>query len=160
MDILNTVNTTGICKSCLGFVDSLRKHTDTKGTIFLGGDFWPLFLVVQDILEKTAVALCSIFENKTVCTEAVATFGGILITSLFEKNLNSSRICQKTFMCPRTVDPDYLKKYVKDVLADKPATSYPTPSKKSTYTILQLADPHIDLEYDVVISIFEGIKVV
>jgi len=135
MDILNTVNTTGICHSCVGFVDSVRKHTDTK--------------VVQDILEKTAVVLCGIFENKTVCTEAVATFGGILITSLFEKNLNSSRICQKIAMCPRTIEPDYLKKYVKDVLADKPPTNYPTPTKKSTYTILQLADPHIDLEYDV-----------
>lgn len=54
-------------------------------------------------------------------------------------------------MCPKTYEVDHLKEYVKEVLKDKPAKSDIKPSKKSTYTILQLSDPHVDLEYKAVI---------
>jgi len=56
-------------------------------------------------------------------------------------------------MCPKTIKHDHLNQYVKEVLKDKPVRNNINPTKKSTYTILQLSDPHVDLEYKEVISL-------
>lgn len=53
-------------------------------------------------------------------------------------------------MCPKTSHREHIQEYVKEVLRDKPPTIYPTPTKKSTYTVMHVTDPHIDLQYEVV----------
>ena len=59
-------------------------------------------------------------------------------------------------LCPRTKEDDNLKKYVKEVLSDKPAKNIPTPTKKATYKVLQLTDLHIDLKYQPVSLLFQS----
>jgi hypothetical protein len=69
-----------------------------------------------------------------------------------DKTFNSTHICQRILFCPRTDHKEFVKDYVEEVLKDKPATNIPTPTKRSTYTVLHLTDPHLDLQYQEVIS--------
>jgi len=103
-----------------------------------------------NIIEFTAEKLCSLGLNKTVCLEAVSSFGPVLFKSLVDKLYEPIHFCENVFLCPRTTHRENLKKFVEDVLKDKPATNIPVPTKKSTYNILQISDPHVDLEYKIV----------
>ena len=85
--------------------------------------------------------------NRTVCHEAIKSFGEIAYSAIIDRALNPQHVCEKLAMCPKTTHKEKLADYVKEVLKDKPETVYPTPTKKATYKVLQLTDPHIDLEY-------------
>ncbi len=110
------------------------------------------FLGALNIIEFTAEKLCSLGLNKTVCLEAVSSFGPVLFKSLVDKIYNPIHFCENVFLCPRTTHKENLKHFVEDILKDKPATNVPVPTKKSTYNILQISDPHVDLEYQIVKS--------
>lgn len=103
---------------------------------------------MEQILETVIEFVCSQHLNKSVCVGAITSFGNVLLEALYNKILSPYNICEHFFMCPKTSYRDRLKDYVKDVLKDKPATNIPTPTKKSTYTIMHVTDPHIDLEYE------------
>lgn len=103
---------------------------------------------------KVTEAICSEFLNKTVCMGLIPTIGDIIMGSLYNKLFSPSHVCQSFFMCPKTSYKETIKEYVQEVLKDKPKTNIPTPTKKSTYNILHLSDPHIDLQYQIVLSYF------
>ena len=83
------------------------------------------------------------------------TFGDIVYASIVDRFIKPYRVCENLSMCPRVTQKDELKKYVQEVLKDKPDREILTPTGKSTYTILQISDPHIDLNYVEVMRIFE-----
>src|SRR4051812_12729595 len=103
------------------------------------------------MIEKTADIICETFQDKTVCLQAILNFGEVLFPSLWDKFTDPERVCQGLFLCPRTIHRENLKGFVDGVLKDKPPTKNVVPTKRSTYNILQLTDPHIDLQYDTVL---------
>jgi sphingomyelin phosphodiesterase len=84
-----------------------------------------------------------------VCDGVVTSFGDVLFDALYNKLYDSYYICERTFMCPKISQQDHVKDYAKDVLKDKPIKDKPTPTKKSTYTVMHFTDPHIDLDYEI-----------
>lgn len=91
----------------------------------------------------------------------VQTYTNEIYNNMINKDLNPFNICSGLFLCPRETHKATLKEYVKAILADKPVTKATEPTKKATYNILHLTDPHIDLEYQVVrLHIFCQINIV
>jgi len=110
--------------------------------------------VIINAIEKAIIVACEMIKiDKQVCKGAVKGFGDILLNELIDKISDPQRICQRILMCPRTTRRERVKEYAEEILKDKPAPSVPTPTKKSTYKILQLSDPHVDLEYQAVIQL-------
>jgi len=133
MDLFNNVNTTILCNSCQSFVKQVRRVPDAK--------------VIRDFVNKMVLAACEKHKSVQVCTEGMETFGDIVYASIVDRFIKPYRVCENLSMCPRTTQKDDLKKYVEEVLKDKPDREILAPTKKSTYTILQISDPHIDLNY-------------
>ena len=102
---------------------------------------------------QIALSHCLKTYNRTVCVETIKAFGHIVFESALDRLLKPRNVCEGLAMCPRTIEVDHLKDYVKKVLQDKPPAQETKPTKKSTYTVLQLSDPHVDLEYKIVIYI-------
>jgi len=92
--------------------------------------------------------------DKNLCKQAINTYGPISLTSLVDKFVSPAKFCQGFFLCPHTHNKETVKQYAKEILKDKPMTNIPKPSGKSTYNILQLADPHVDLRYEAVRKTF------
>jgi hypothetical protein len=90
--------------------------------------------------------------NESICQGAISRYGEVVWPALLDRTFDASRLCQKLHFCPDTTHKQVLKDYVDEVMADKPPKNYPTPTKKSTYTVLHFSDPHIDLDYQEVIS--------
>ena len=93
------------------------------------------------------LAACEKHKSVEVCTQGLQTFGDVVYSSVIDRLIKPYRVCENLSMCPRTTQKDSLKKYVEEVLKDKPDRETLKPTHKSTYTILQISDPHIDLEY-------------
>jgi len=109
--------------------------------------------VIINVIERAFIVICELIKiDKQVCHGAVKGFGDVLLDQLITKIADPLRICQRMMMCPRTVRKERVKEYAQEILKDKPETSIPTPTKKSTYRILQLSDPHVDLQYEAVMS--------
>jgi len=136
MDMFNVINGSSVCNSCQNFVGMMRKHEENNKRALA-------------LIEFTAETFCGLKLNKTVCLEAVTSFGPVLFKSLMDKLYNPIHFCEGIFLCPRTTHRESLKQFVEDILKDKPATNIPTPTKKATYNILQIADPHVDLQYQI-----------
>ena len=97
--------------------------------------------------EKAIDLICDQQPSKRVCLATIGLYTGELFKQLFNKDFNAYHVCENVRLCPKERHRDFLKEYIKDVLKDKPANDIPTPSKKSTYKLLHLTDPHIDLAY-------------
>ena len=98
-------------------------------------------------MERLAENYCEKKLNATVCVEAVQRYGEVVWEALINRTFDAYHACERFHLCEKTTHKEQLKAYVEEVMADKPATKIPTPTKKSTYTILQMTDPHIDLDY-------------
>ena len=88
--------------------------------------------------------------NRTVCEETISTFGDIVFESALDRALKPKQVCEGLAMCPKTTHYERVRDYAKEILKDKPAQKEIKPTKKSTYTVLQLSDPHVDFEYKIV----------
>ena len=151
MDMFNVIDGSSVCHSCQSFVGMLRKRgEDNKSKQKSRYLKIRNPLGVLHIIEYTAEKLCSLKLDKQVCLEAVQGFGPVLYKSLVDKTFDPVHFCEGIFLCPRTTHRESLKKFAEDILKDKPVTNIPTPTKKSTYNIMQIADPHIDLQYQIV----------
>lgn len=106
--------------------------------------------MILALFETAVVAMCQKHTNISVCLGFVTSYGHIIFDAIYDRMITPSYLCENLFMCPKTDNRDHLKEYVQDVLKDKPEKDIPTPTKKSTYTILHLTDPHIDLQYEAV----------
>ena len=112
------------------------------------------FLAVENLIKKVAIKICEKKQSEPVCQGAIQSYGDILFNVTLDRTIQPEHVCERLAMCPHTRGRDHLKEYIKDVLKDKPKTEYATPTLKSTYTILQIADPHVDLEYQEVEFIY------
>jgi sphingomyelin phosphodiesterase len=100
------------------------------------------------VLQTFAYELCDIAGlNKTVCLGAVLEFGPILIDNLVLREFDPTYVCGNINLCEKIVQEQSIETFIKQVLADKPKTPIPSPTGRSTYTVLQVADVHVDLEY-------------
>jgi len=99
--------------------------------------------------------ICEKKQSETVCLGAIKSYGDLVFNITLDRTIDPQHVCQRFAMCPRTRERDHLKDYIKEVLKDKPKTNYATPTSKSTYTILQIADPHVDLDYQEVFYCIE-----
>jgi len=135
LDLFNNFDLKPVCNSCLSFVGHIRKLVDHS--------------FAKKLMENAASHICEkkMKMSQTVCQQAIQSYADIVFEVLVDRTINAEHVCEKIAMCPQTRDRTRLRDYVKDVLADKPKTKYPTPSNKGTYTILQLSDPHVDLLY-------------
>jgi sphingomyelin phosphodiesterase len=133
LDLFENVDIKPVCNSCLTFVGAIRKVA-SRG-------------FVQKLIEKVADYACRTKMSKTVCAEAIQSYGDLVFDTLLDRTVDPQRVCQKLAMCPHTRERTRLKDYVKEVLKDKPETNRPKPTHKGTYTVLQLSDPHVDLLY-------------
>ena len=98
--------------------------------------------------------ICEKHQNQTVCQGALQSYGDIVFEALLDRVFDAYHVCERLHVCPKDTSRGHLEDYIKDVLKDKPATSYPTPTKKSTYNVLHFSDPHIDLEYQEVNTLY------
>jgi sphingomyelin phosphodiesterase len=133
LDMFATIDLKPVCNSCLAFVGHIRKMVDKQS--------------VENLIKKVAIKICEKKQSAPVCLGAIQSYGDILFNVALDRTILPEHVCERLGMCPHTRGRDHLKEYIKDVLKDKPKTEYATPTLKSTYTILQIADPHVDLEY-------------
>lgn len=135
LDLFENIDLKPVCDSCLKFVGHIRKVVDHS--------------FIRKLIENVAASICEkkMKMSETVCHQAIQSYGDIVFETILDRTIEPGHVCEKIAMCPETRDRTRLRDYVKEVLADKPKTKYPTPSKKGTYTILQLSDPHVDLLY-------------
>lgn len=104
------------------------------------------------IIEAIIIKFCSLeLQKEEVCAGAIYEMEPYVIDSLKARYLSSEFICGEALKaCPQSyvyLDP---MDYVRDVLKDKPNKTYPYPKPeqvKSTYRVLHLSDPHVDIEY-------------
>jgi len=101
----------------------------------------------MNMLIKYAQTACEKKQAKNVCEGAINSYGEEVFEVLLDRTIRPERICERFALCPRTIERDRLKDFVKDILHDKPAKKAVKPGSKGTYKVLQLADPHVDLLY-------------
>lgn len=101
-------------------------------------------------MRKVGKLICQEYQHPTVCDGVIESFGDILFETLYNKIFEPYHVCEGFFMCPKVSQKAKIKDFVSDVLKDKPIKDTPTPTKKSTYTIMHFSDPHIDLQYQTV----------
>jgi len=134
LSLFNITDLDFLCGSCKDFVLDLRKIANQKR--------------IEDILEDAIESICGTFLNKTVCVGAITSFGEIALPAVLNRTFDAGFVCEKFSLCPRSyVESTML--YAEEILKDKPPTNIPVPTKKSSYKILHLTDPHIDLEYKI-----------
>ncbi len=111
-----------------------------------------VLIVIIKTIEKALIVTCELLQiDKKVCRGAITTFGDILLDALIDKAFHPLKVCERMLMCPQTTEKQRIKDYIEEILKDKPPTDIPRPTKKATYKILQLSDPHVDLEYQAVL---------
>lgn len=133
LDMFNRTNTSSVCQSCLKFVEKVRTISDKQ--------------IIKNFIENTAETFCEKKQNKSVCYQAIHSYGDEVWEILLDRAIRPQRFCQRFAICPHVEERDHLQEFIKDVLKDKPQKKSVKPTKKSTYSVLQIADPHVDLLY-------------
>lgn len=100
-----------------------------------------------NLIKNYAETACEKKQQKKVCEGAINSYAEEVFEILLDRTIRPDRICQRFALCPRTIERDRLKDFVKETLKDKPARKVTKPTGKGTYTVLQLSDPHVDLLY-------------
>jgi len=133
LDMFDKLDIKAVCNSCLGFVGHMRKLVDRPS--------------VENLIKKIGLKICEKKQSEAVCLGAIKSYGDLVFNITLDRTIDPQHVCERFAMCTKTRERDHLKEYIKDVLKDKPKTNYATPTLKNTYTILQIADPHVDLDY-------------
>ena len=106
-------------------------------------------------VEKFAELICQAFESTNICRGIFSEYAPEFVKSLFKKIFNPIEVCGAIGFCKDVYHVSDFQDYLKDVLADKPNKTIPQPTLNGKYTVLHLADMHIDFEYEeVFISLF------
>ena len=105
---------------------------------------------MRSVVNSAVELICETMQTKTVCTSLISSYLDIILGSIIDRTSDPLDICQTIMLCPKTSHTASLDDYIAEVLKDKPPQQTVSPSKKTYYNILHLADPHIDLEYQVV----------
>lgn len=102
---------------------------------------------LEDFLESA----CAIFESTNVCQGIFHEYASEFVKNFFKRIFDPIEVCGSLGFCKDTYHVLDFNDYLKEVLADKPNTTVPQPTLKSTLKVLHLADMHIDFEYEEVI---------
>ena len=105
-----------------------------------------------NITKDIVILVCSIFLEFEECSTLITEFYPLMVDSLIDRILNPRYICSKLAICSnyhyKTLNPDdYARKLLNETKIYKKQTS----KESKEIKILQIADLHIDLEYQEVI---------
>ncbi len=90
---------------------------------------------------------CQKKQTEKVCQATIGMFIEEVFEIALDRFIRPERFCGKVGICPWAEEKDRLQDYIKEVLKDKPKRVETKPTKKSTYSVMQLADPHFDHLY-------------
>jgi len=91
---------------------------------------------------------CQKSQPSLECQDVINIYGAIIYDSIYNHYINPDFTCSLVLLvCPATEGPQNITQFVQRVLADKPKIPLPTPTKKSTFKVLQVTDIHIDPYY-------------
>lgn len=109
-------------------------------------------LLLKKIWEKEffkyLLKYCQKAQPTLECQDVINIYGGIIYDSIYNHYINADFTCGIVLLlCPATESPMNITQFIQRVLKDKPDTPLPTPTKKSTFKVLQITDIHIDPYY-------------
>jgi len=109
------------------------------------------------MIRNYAMTICEKKQEKKVCEGAIGSYADQVFEVLLDRTIRPDRICERFALCPRTIERDRLNDFIKDVMGDKPPRKVTKPTKKGTYHVLQLSDPHVDLLYQEVTNFLKDL---
>ena len=105
------------------------------------------------ITEDIVILVCSIFLQFEECKTLISQFFPLMVESVIDRIINPDYICSKLLMCSnfhfKTLNPD---DYARKLLNETKVYRNQTHEISKEIKILQIADLHIDSEYEEVIK--------
>jgi len=109
-------------------------------------------LLLKNVWEKQflkwLLEYCQKTSPQLECKNVLEKYGAIIFDSIYYHYLDANFFCGFVLLvCPTTITPQNLTEYIDRVVKNRPQTPLPTPTRKSTFHVLQVTDIHLDPQY-------------
>ena len=97
---------------------------------------------------KWLLDYCEKTSPKLECKNVLDKYGAIIFDSIYYHYLDPNFFCGFVILvCPPTMEPMNLTEDIQRIVKNKPQIPLPTPTRKSTFKVLQVTDIHLDPQY-------------
>ena len=112
-------------------------------------------------LHKFCSYVCSFALRKDICYAAVGRYGPVLLESTFKRLFNREKICTSLFICKPSIEYESIEEYARRILKTKNNHNHikkdnndlnknnKLSEKEKEFSFIQLADTHLQLDYQV-----------
>lgn len=130
-----TLDQSALCRDCESLFTKLKSASIQKLT---------------SAVSNLGIFLCEHLkiQEPAVCESVLPLQISVILEKLQQKLLDPKKVCPRLLLCKKGIKKINVKKTIEHILSDKPDKVKPIPTAESTFKLLQINDPHVDLKYE------------